>query len=171
MPSSDRKTTARSAFLQERANPLGDIGRLAKHIDAPGVEAVRFPGRIGSEHAPHQLTRGSNRNGRGIVSDLSGQRVRGWQQLVGRVCPGDQAAAQRLPCIEDAAGRHPFQGLANADDSREEPAGGGFHDQAATGEHKAELRVIGGEPDVHRERHRDTDPDRRPVDGSDHRLE
>jgi len=41
----------------------------------------------------------------------------------------------------------------------------------ATGEHKAELRVIGGEPDVHRERHRDTDPDRGPVDGSDHRLE
>ena len=43
MPSSDRKTTARSAFLQERANPLGDIGRLAKHMDAPGVEAVRSP--------------------------------------------------------------------------------------------------------------------------------
>jgi hypothetical protein len=31
--------------------------------------------------------------------------------------------------------------------------------------------VVGDEPDVHRERHRDTDPDRGPVDGSDHRLE
>src|SRR5438034_3782668 len=71
------------SLLQERANPLGDIGRLAQHIDALGVEAVRFPGRIGAEHAPHQLTRGSNRNGGGIVSDLSGERVRGWQQLVG----------------------------------------------------------------------------------------
>jgi hypothetical protein len=132
---------------------------------------MRFPGGIDAEHPPHQLARGRHRNGGGIVGDLSGERVRGWQQLASRVCPGDQTPAQRFRGIKDPAGRYPFLSLADADDTWEEPAGGSFHYQAAPGEHKAELRGVGGEPDVHRERHCDPDAHRGPVYGSDHRLE
>jgi hypothetical protein len=40
-----------SRFSRNALTPSATSGALAKHIDAPGVEAVRFPGRIGAEHA------------------------------------------------------------------------------------------------------------------------
>ena len=43
------------------------------------------------------------------------------------------------------------------------------HD-AAAGEHEAELGVLAGEADVHRQRHRHADTDGRAVDRTDHRL-
>ena len=92
------------------------------------------------------------------------------QQLVRRVDAADQAAAQRLLRVEDAAGRDPLHRLADADDARQEPARARLRHDAAAREDEADLRPLGREPDVHRQRHRDADADGRPVDRRDHRL-
>ena len=65
---------------------------------------------------------------------------------------------------------HPFGGLTDADESRQEPARAGLRHDAPAGEHEADLRVLRREPDVHRQRHRDADADRRAVDRGDDRL-
>ena len=55
-------------------------------------------------------------------------------------------------------------------DSRQEPARRRLGHDAAAGEHEPEPRGGAGEADVHRQRHRDPDADRGPVDRADHRL-
>jgi hypothetical protein len=58
----------------------------------------------------------------------------------------------------------------DAHQPREEPARRALHHDPALREHEAELRPLAGQPDVHRERHRDADADRRAVDRGDQGL-
>ena len=52
----------------------------------------------------------------------------------------------------------------------QEPARARLRHDPAAGEDEPDLRALGGEADVHRQRHRDPDSDRRAVDRRDHRL-
>ena len=87
-----------------------------------------------------------------------------------RVQAAHEAAVERLLRGEHAAGGDPLHRAADAHDARQEPARAGLRDDAAAGEHEAHARLLGGQADVHRQRHRRAHADRRAVDRGDHRL-
>ena len=79
-------------------------------------------------------------------------------------------ARKCLGSREHAARVHPLGRLADPDDPGEEPARARLGHDAPAGEHETELRVLGREPDVHRQGHRHADTDRGAVDRGDHGL-
>ncbi len=82
-----------------------------------------------------------------------------------------QTALERFFGAEDAAGIDPLGGLHRANEARQEPAGAGFHGDAATGEHETELGIGRGHANIRRQAHGHTDADSRAVEGNDDRLD
>ena len=80
--------------------------------------------------------------------------------------PSSASCAEKTRPVDD-----PLHRLADADQPRQEPARRRLGHDAAAREDEAELRVVGADADVHRQRHRHADADGRPVDRGDHRLE
>ncbi len=85
----------------------------------------------------------------------------------------DAANQAPLECLgrrEHPAGVAPLSCGADADQPWKEPRRAGFGDDPASREHEPESSVVGREPHVHRQGHRDADADGRAVDRSDDGL-
>ena len=105
-----------------------------------------------------------------MIDDLAGNFVGAGEQLIGRNRRFDQPAPDRFLCIEDPARITPAQGLRQSDDARQKPGTRGFGHQPSAGENRTELCVGRGNPDIHRQRHRQPNANRCAVDRRDRRL-
>ncbi len=83
-----------------------------------------------------------------------------------RSSPAFEALLRR----EDPTRRDPLHRAADADDARQEPARAGLGDDAAAREDEAHARLLGGQANVHRQRHRRAHAHSGAVDRSDHGL-
>ena len=131
---------------------------------------MRFHRVIRRHHAPQQLTVQRGRHGRGVVSNFTGQFTRRRQQLVRLVDAAQQTALERFFGAEYTAGVDPLSRLHRADETRQEPAGAGFHGDAAAGKHKAELGVGRCHTNIRRQAHGHAHTHGRAVKGNDDRL-
>jgi hypothetical protein len=161
----------RRALRQERRDSFGRVSHPAGVVDGPRVDPVRDHRVVGTEQLPQQVPGDDRRHRRGVGGDLPRQRRGQRQHLRGRADRADQAAGQCLIGAEHPAGQAPLEGLADADDPRQEPRRGAVGDDAAGGEHEPGTGGVGHDPDVHRQRHRDAHADGRAVDRRDDRLE
>src|SRR5438067_808303 len=123
-----------------------------------------------SEHPPQHLTGQRDRHRRRVVGDLTGELVRRRQQVVGRVHRAHQPGGEGLLDVEHAARIRPFCRLADADDPRQEPRRSRLGHQPPTSEHEPEAGALRCQSDVHWQRHRCPDADRRTVHRGDHGL-
>ena len=126
---------------------------------------------IGTQHLPDHLAIERHRHGRGIVGDLTRERIGGRQQLVGFVNRAYEAALECLFRAEDTAGHHPFKGLLRTDEARQEPARARLHHDGAACEDETVACRLGRQPHIHRQLHGDPDAHGRPVASCDGGLQ
>ena len=114
--------------------PLEELGHASELLGALEQHGLRLEvdgGVRGARRAEHAL----RRDGRGAVvaGDAIGDRVRGGQQLVGRVQLGHEPDLERLVGADRATGEQQLDRARLADDLLQAPARAGRGDDAEPG--------------------------------------
>ncbi len=129
---------------------------------------MRLHRMLGAQTGVQHLSDQRDRNGCGLVGDLSAQFEGCIDQRSRLEDPADEASFEGFPGIEDSAGEEPLRCLCGPDDAWQEVAAAGLGYDAAPREDESHAGFGRGEANVHRQGHGGADADCWTVDGRDH---